>query len=133
MGAERRVQPRWELDAIEVVHITALDHYQLIASRGRLVDASASGFLIVLDRQDLLPRNLRSNLTLEPLIGQKVSLEIEMMNLDIIGEVTRTKPLGKGLFELGVDYSEDAPEYWRDCLLELLPKSREKLLKLQKP
>ena len=130
MGAERRVQPRWELDAIEVVHITALDHYQLIASRGRLVDASASGFLIVLDRQDLLPRNLRSNLTLEPLIGQKVSLEIEMMNLDIIGEVTRTKPLGKGLFELGVDYSEDAPEYWRDCLLELLPKSREKLLKL---
>lgn len=123
MGAERRIQPRWELDAIEVVHITALEQYQLIASRGALVDASSSGFLIILDRQDLLARNLRSNLTLEPLLNQKISLEIAMMNLDIIGHVARTKPLGRGLFELGVDYTDDAPEYWRDCLLELLPKA----------
>lgn len=130
MGAERRIQPRWDLDAIEVTHITALAHYELVATKGVLVDASSSGFLMILDRQDLLPRKLRANLTLEPLIGEKISLEIAMMNLDIIGDVKRTKPLGKGLFELGVDYTDDAPEYWRDCLLELLPKTREKLIKL---
>lgn len=130
MGAERRIQPRWEIDAVEVVHLTALEHYELIASRGMLVDASATGFLVVVDRQDLLARHLRSNLTLEPLVGQKISLEIAMMNLDIIGHIARTKPLGKGLFELGVDYTSDAPEYWRECLLDLLPKSQEKLLKI---
>lgn len=129
MGAERRIQPRWEIDAVEVAHITALDHYEIIASRGVLADASATGFCIVVDRQDLMARNLRSNLTLESLVGQKISIEIAMMNLDIVGQVARTKPLGKGLFEIGIDYSSDAPEYWRECLLDLLPKSQEKLLK----
>ncbi len=129
MGAERRVSPRWDLDPVEVVHITCLDQYQMIAAYGSLIEASNSGFLLHLDRSDLLPKNLRSNLTLDSLVGRTLSIEIRQMNLDIIGRVVRTKPVGKGVFELAIDYTEDAPEYWRECLIDMLPKQPKPLKK----
>ena len=43
------------------------------------------------------------------------------MNLEISGTVVRTRLLGIEGFEIGVDYSLDAPEYWRECLLDLIP------------
>jgi hypothetical protein len=29
--------------------------------------------------------------------------------------------LGKKGFYVAIDYSEEAPEYWRECLMDLLP------------
>jgi glycine cleavage system aminomethyltransferase T len=43
------------------------------------------------------------------------------MNIEISGRIARTKLLGKQGFEIGIDYAEDAPEYWRECLVDLLP------------
>lgn len=123
MSAEKRLDQRWEINSVEIAHFTALDHLQLIATRGLLVDASTRGILLHIDREDLVPRKFRSNLTLEPLIGEKMSLEIKDMNLDITGRVVRTKPLGRGRFEVALDYTEDAPDYWRECLIDLLPKT----------
>lgn len=122
MGAERRTIVRWDLNSLKVAHVTSLDQLELVASSGQLVEASSRGFKIILDREDLIPKLYRSNLSLDPLVGHKLSLEIEAMNLDITGTVVRTRLLGKGLFEVGVDYTAEAPEYWRECLVDLLPK-----------
>lgn len=48
-------------------------------------------------------------------------LQIDEMNLELSGTVKRTKMVGRGVFEIGIDFSEDAPDYWRECLLDLLP------------
>ena len=123
MSAERRTNQRWDIESLEVAHLTALDHFQLIATRGHLIDASIHGILLHIDREDLVAKQYRSNLTMDPLIGEKISVEIRQMNLDIIGRVVRTRPLGKGKFEIAIDYTEDAPDYWRECLVDLLPKT----------
>ena len=47
------------------------------------------------------------------------------MDLDITGIIVRTKHCGEGIFEVGIDYTSDAPEYWRECLCDLLPKPGE--------
>jgi hypothetical protein len=54
-----------------------------------------------------------------------VVLKIEEMNLELSGKITRTKLLGKEGFELAIDYSNDAPQYWRECLMDLLPTPQE--------
>jgi hypothetical protein len=45
------------------------------------------------------------------------------MDLDITGFVARTKYVSNKEFEIGVDYTSDAPEYWRECLCDLLPRA----------
>jgi hypothetical protein len=47
--------------------------------------------------------------------------KIADMELEIDGCISRTRFIGSGLFEIAIDLSEDAPEYWRQCLVDLLP------------
>jgi hypothetical protein len=54
-----------------------------------------------------------------------VVIRIEEMNLELSGKVTRTRLLGKEGFEIALDYTNDAPEYWRECLMDLLPTPQE--------
>lgn len=122
MKAERKRQEmRRDLEPIRVDSITSLDWVSPIARGGSIVNASASGFKLILHRTDFVPKYLRSNLSLDSLIGERVLIFIRDMNLEISGSVARTKHIGSGEFELAVDFSEDAPQYWRECLLDLLP------------
>lgn len=43
------------------------------------------------------------------------------MNLDLDGTVNRTLHKGRGNFEIAIEFSRDVPEYWRECLIDLLP------------
>jgi hypothetical protein len=92
-----------------------------IAKYGEIIEASVSGFLLIVKREDLIPQNLRKNLTLESIHGAKVLLHLPQMNIEICGNIARTRLLGKRGFEIGIDYTDDAPEYWRECLVDLLP------------
>lgn len=117
----RRSATRKEVTPIQVSHLTALDDFTKIAKNGSVIEASATGLLIHIDREDLVPQVLRKNLSLDCLIGDKVCFHLEEMNLEISGTITRTKLSGKKGFLVAVDYSDDAPEYWRECLTDLLP------------
>ena len=121
MGAERRMAERKEVDAIVVSDITALKNYNVVAKQGSIVDASTRGFLLHIKREDLIPKDLRTNLSLEGLVGQQLVLFLPQMNLDLDGVVTRAIHKGKGLFQIAVDFSMEVPEYWRECLIDLLP------------
>ncbi len=118
---KRRSSPRKEVTPLQVSHLTALDDFTKIAKNGSVVQASSTGLLIHIDREDLVPQSLRKNLSLDCLIGDRVFFHLEEMNLEISGVIARTKLSGKKGFFIAVDYSEDAPEYWRECLTDLLP------------
>lgn len=119
--AEKRVAPRQDVDPLEIAAFTSLDHKTMLCRTGQLVQASKTGFCLEIRRQDLLPKSLRDALSLQAIEGDRVMLTIEKMGLEISGTIKRTSRKGKDTYEIGVDYSEDAPEYWRECLLDLLP------------
>lgn len=121
MYGNKRIAPRREITPLKVSSVASLENLAKIAREGEVIEASTSGFLLIIRREDLIPSNLRKNLTLDMLIGSKVLLHLPQMNLEISGRVARTKLLGKQGFELGIDYTDDAPEYWRECLVDLLP------------
>jgi hypothetical protein len=116
-----RAAPRREITPLEVSSMSSLENLAKIAKYGEIIEASTTGFKMIIKREDLIPAALRKNLTIDAILGQKVLLHLPQMNIEISGRIARTKLLGKEGFEVGVDYSEDAPEYWRECLLELLP------------
>ncbi|MGZ3771762.1 MAG: hypothetical protein ACXVCP_17140 [Bdellovibrio sp.] len=117
----RRAAPRKEVTPIHITHMTSLDDLTKIARNCEIIEASSSGILLKVKRQDLLPVALRDVLSLESLIGDRVFMHLQEMNLEISGIITRTKLLGKQGFHIAIDYSDDAPEYWRECLMDLLP------------
>lgn len=117
----RRIAPRREIEPLMISNLCSLNTLSKIAKSGQVVEASSSGLLVTLNRFDLIPQFLRSNLDLSTLLGEKVLIHLPQMELEIVGTITRTRFLGKGHFEIGIDYSSEAPEYWRECLMDLLP------------
>jgi hypothetical protein len=121
MKAERRVAARKVVDFIHVAELTSLSSYSVIAREGVIIDASQSGMLLKIERAQLVPKEYRENLTLTSLVGHQVVMYLPQMNLDLDGTITRADHVGKGHFEIAITFSPDVPEYWRDCLVELLP------------
>lgn len=95
------------------------------ASGGNLIEVSSSGFKITLNRNELSIQKYRNQLNLDDLVGEEIWIHLNDLDLVIDGTVTRTRFLGKGLFEVGIDYSYTAPDYWRDSLVDLLPNPHE--------
>jgi hypothetical protein len=94
-----------------------------ICDFGHIVEASSSGFKLIVKRDDFCQSEHKSTMNLDKLNGTAISLYIPIMDLDITGQVTRTKYVSNKEFEIGIDYSSDAPEYWRECLCDLLPRA----------
>lgn len=121
MKAERRIASRKVVDFIHVAELTSLSSYSVIAREGAIIDASQSGFMLKVERAQLVPKDLRENLSMDHLIGHQVVMYLPQMNLDLDGTITRATHVGKGNFEVAVTFSAEVPEYWRDCLVDLLP------------
>ncbi len=116
-----RNSPRKELSPVKISYISSLNDFSKLTREGQIIEASSSGLLIQVDRADLVAPQLRKNLNIDELVGERVYLRIDDMNLELSGVVARTQFLGKKGFYIAIDYSEEAPEYWRECLMELLP------------
>lgn len=125
MKAERRLQARPDIEPIAISGFTSLDHLTLVARHGTLIDASASGLLILVRHQDIIPKEFRERLTLDNLVGDQVLLTIPKMDLELSGQVIRTKRVAGKCHQIAIDFSDDAPQFWRECLVELLPKPGE--------
>jgi len=121
MQPNRRTAARREITPLAVSSMSSLESLVKIARHAEIIEASTSGFLLIVKREDLVPASLRRNLSLERIHGTKVLLHLPQMNLEISGRISRSRLLGKRGFEIGIDYTEDSPEYWRECLLDLLP------------
>lgn len=116
-----RQGPRKGITPLEVATVSSLENLTKISRRGEIVQASVSGFLLMIKREDLVPQQLRRNLNIDALIGTRVMMHLPQMNLEISGRIARTQLMGKKGYAVGIDFSDDAPEYWRECLVDLLP------------
>lgn len=125
MSQDRRVAERKAVDYIQINDLTSVTDYSVIARSGIIINASTSGFLMELHREDLVPEHLRSNLSLDAALGQQVVLYLPQMNLDLDGTISRATHVGKGIYQLAVDFSADVPAYWRESLIDLLPQPGE--------
>ena len=123
MGTQRKYRsaPRKDLAKLTIDSMLACDSLQKLAAYGQITEASSSGILIKIKRTDFVAKDLKSNLNIDFLVGKEVYFRIHEMDLEISGKIARTKFLGKEGFLLAIDYSQDAPEYWRECLMDLLP------------
>ena len=104
-----------------VCDLTSLNSYTLIAKQGYLVDVSSAGFILILSRKNLAHDHLRGHLTLDSIVGHDIVLYLPQMNLDLDGTVTRTTYQGRGTFEVCIEFGPEVPEYWKECLIDLLP------------
>lgn len=125
MFTNKRIAQRRQITPLEVSTMTSLENISKISKGGAIIEASTTGFLMIVSRNELVPAIFRKNLNLDALIGTRVLLHLSQLNLEISGIVARTKFIGKAGFEIGIDYSADAPEYWRECLVDLLPAAGE--------
>lgn len=125
MNSERRISKRKELTPLLLENIVSLDNFAKIAKAGAVIDASTTGFKIQVKHSDIVPVALRQTLTLDSLVGMKVLLHLSAMNLELTGKIARTKLVGQKTFEIAIDFTSDAPQYWRECLLDLLPEPGE--------
>ena len=124
-SSERRIAPRESVDPIQIRGFTSLDHMTLLSRAGVIIEASTTGFLLHVERKELVPKQFQKELSLDALLGDKVILMIDAMNLEIAGRIARTKRVTKDVFEIAIDYSDDAPEYWREILVDMLPRGRD--------
>lgn len=119
--AERRVAQRKSVDYIHVAELTSLSSYAVIAREAVIIDASRTGFMMQIKRTDLVSDEYRENLSMDNLVGHQVVMFLPQMNLDLDGTIIRARHVGKGNFEIALTFSDDVPEYWRECLVDLLP------------
>lgn len=120
-SSNRRAAPRKSVTGLEIKNVTAIEPFSILAKKGILIDASSTGILIRIDRKDLVPRSLRQNLSLAPIEGEHVVFHIREMDLEMDGKVARTQFIGNATFEIAIDFTDEAPEYWRQSLVDLLP------------
>jgi len=120
-GKLSRLKSDKEIAKLTLDSFSSLDSLQKLAKYGQIVEASSTGILIKFKRDDFVSKELRANLSIDQLVGQNIYFNIHEMDLEISGTVARTKFLGKDGFLVAVDYTSDAPEYWRECLMDLMP------------
>ncbi|MBK9294063.1 MAG: hypothetical protein IPM57_06395 [Oligoflexia bacterium] len=112
---------RKDVVEIYVLNIKNLNTNEVLFSRAEVLDVSATGMLLAVKRDEIVALSLRSTLTMSLLHDIDVGFTIEVMDTYIEGAIKRTKPRGRGEFLIAVDFREDAPEYWRESLVDLLP------------
>ncbi|HPI40788.1 MAG TPA: hypothetical protein PLJ21_08275 [Pseudobdellovibrionaceae bacterium] len=120
-----RKASRKEIAKLHLNRISNMDNLSKIASEGVVTQISATGILLMVKRTHLVPQYLRQNLNLDALLGVRLLIHIHELNLEISGTVSRTAFKGTHGFLIALDFSNDAPAYWRECLVELLPTETE--------
>jgi hypothetical protein len=118
---DRRAYPRKLLDPIHVTDIKTVDRLMSLAHYGTILNASATGLLIRVSHSDLSPELLRHTRALASVEGTTIMMKIVEMDLEIDGRIVRTRHVEQGFVDMVIDFTDNAPTYWRECLAELLP------------
>lgn len=118
---ELRKNGRKLLDPIHAVDIRVLDTNIVLARYGTIRNTSTTGLLIEVSPDDMSPEITLNKLPLSCIEGQVAVMTIDEMNLQIDGRVVRFCYNAQGALEIAIDFSANAPVYWRECFADLLP------------
>ena len=118
---ELRKNGRKLLDPIHAVDIRVWDTNVALARYGTILNTSTTGLLIEVHPRDVSPEIAQNKLPLSCIEGKVVVMTIDEMNLQIDGRVARFCYNAQGILEIAIDFSANAPVYWRECFADLLP------------
>jgi hypothetical protein len=119
----KSVAMRKETEAIDVVELRL--NLNNFADNAKIMDISKTGILLHVHRDELSEKSSKMKFQLSDIVGEQLFMTIEPMDLEIDGVITRTKSIGGGWFEIGIDYSAGSPDYWREILVDMLPSPNE--------
>lgn len=117
---KNRYNVRKQVAHFKLADLSIFAKYPNFAKKAELLDVSTNGMLISVHRKDLC-KKLKNSFELSDLEGRYMSLRIESMELELDALVIRSKSTDKDHFEIALDYSDSAPEYWREILFDMLP------------
>lgn len=106
-------------ETIKVSQFSLIKTSDIIAQQAFLFQVSPKGFYLRLDRKDL-PKKLKSNLTLHSICNRDVTMHLPQLDFGLDGTITHTRHIGRGVFELFIQFFDNVPNYWSDCLLDML-------------
>jgi hypothetical protein len=109
------------LDPIHVVDMRLANSNTALARYGTILNTSTAGLLIEVCPSDVSPEVLQNKLPLNRIEGESVVMTVDEMNLEIDGRVVRFCYNEQEMLEIAVDFSANAPAYWRECFADLLP------------
>ena len=109
------------LDPIHVIDIRLVTSNTALARYGTILNTSTAGLLIEVCPSDVSPEVLQNQLPLKRIEGESVVMTVDEMNLEIDGRVVRFCYNDQEMLEIAVDFSANAPAYWRECFADLLP------------
>lgn len=112
---------------IKAASITLSNEENLIVKKAFVSKLSPQGFNLIFNYRDLVPESLKFQLHLHSLWYKDIHTYIPDMEMDLEGKVTGTRHLGKGIFEVNIEFFQEVPKYWRECLFELWPKQQPEL------
>ena len=105
---------------LEVSELYFTGEFGAFAFKAEVHQMSSTGMLLRIDRKNL-DKAFRKKFELSDVVGEQLFFTIDALDLEIDGVVTRTYSRVKDVFEIAIDYSAGAPEYWRECLVDLIP------------
>ena len=118
---DRRQSPRKQLDPIHIAEMKTTAQPTVIVHNGTILNASASGLLIRVDRDALNSEIFQHNVPLTIIEGENVVMQIVEMALEIDGKIVRAHQATPAWCEIAIDFTDNAPKYWREGLADLLP------------
>ena len=110
------------MKGIKASSITLSHEENLIVKKAFISHLNSEGFSLVFNYRDLVLPSLKFQLHLHSLWYKDIHIYIPDMDMDLEGRVTGTRHLGKGCFEVNIEFFQEVPKYWRECLFELWPK-----------
>lgn len=109
------------VDPIHVINVRLANSNTALARYGTILNTSTSGLLIEVCPSDVSPEVLRNKLLLSRIEGEIILMTVDEMSLEIDGRVVRFCYNDKEMFEIAIDFTANAPAYWRECFADLLP------------
>ena len=110
---------------LQISQMVLCDSHTPLTRGGRFIEVSSNGFKVLIERNDFLNPKYSSNLDCSDLIGLDVWIHLADFDLILNGTIQRTRFIGQGKFEFGIDFTHFEPDYWREVLFDLLPNPKE--------
>ena len=113
---ERKTQVKALLKASS---ISFLGEENIFLKKALISKLNSRGFNLIFHHRDLVPSALKFRPALHSFWDKSIHTYIPNMEMDLEGRVTGTRRLEKGNFEVNIEFSQETPSYWRECLFEL--------------
>lgn len=111
-----------QIKGLKAASITLSNEDNFIVKKAFISKVSPTGFNLTFNYRDLVPESLKFQLHLHSLWYKNIHVYIPDMEIDLEGKVIGTRHMGKGNFEVNIEFSEEVPKYWCECLFDLWPK-----------